>query len=122
MGREEVVHTLGQLRRFPRSDRRLSALLFDDEAVPRIHRQVMGITEAEYEKVPCQEPRAGQVDAEAVEEGTDAAGSVQRVQTRQESGRMDSWKPCHKDALPPGVEGRDHGRRPPRQPENMGLV
>src|SRR2546428_14053018 len=122
MGREEVVHTLGQLRRFPRSDRRLSALLFDDEAVPRIHRQVMGITEAEYEKVPCREQRAGQVDAEAVEEGTDAAYPVQRVQTHQKYRRMDPWKPSHQDALPPGDEGSDHGRWPPRKPELMGLV
>src|SRR2546426_9840254 len=101
MGREEVVHTLGQLRRFPRSDRRLSALLFDDEAVPRIHRQVMGLTEAEYEKVPRREPRAGQADAAAAEEGTDAAGSVHSAQTRQESRRMGPLRPSHKRSIPP---------------------
>src|SRR5207245_5195017 len=70
VGQEETVPTLGQLRSLDRAYRRLSTILFDDEAIPRINRQVLGITEAENERVPCQAQRTRQVYTESAQAGT----------------------------------------------------
>ena len=40
--REETVPTLGQLRSLARAYRRLSTILFDDDAIPRINRASLG--------------------------------------------------------------------------------
>src|SRR5207249_5175691 len=96
VGQEETVPTLGQLRSLDRAYRRLSTILFDDEAIPRIDRQVLGIAEAENERVPCRAQRTGQVYTDSAQEGTTTADPVQRVCSYQE------WTDGVLEALSPG--------------------
>src|SRR2546422_10229693 len=122
VGQEETVPTLGQLRSLDRAYRRLSTILFDDEAIPRINRQVLGITEAENKRVPCQAQRTRRVYTESAQAGTTTTDPVQRVCSHQECGRVEHWKRCFQNALPLGNERKDHGSRSSRQPEHLGPI
>src|SRR3989442_666482 len=109
--RGETVPTLGQFRSFDCAYRRLSTLLFDDEAIPRIDRQVLGITEAENKRVPCRAQRTEQVYTQSAQEGTTTADPVQRVWSHEECGRVEHWKRCLQDALPLGNERKNQCSR-----------
>src|SRR2546422_2859953 len=111
VGQEEIVPTLGQLRSLARAYRRLSTLLFDDDAIPRINRQVLGITEAENKRVPCRAQRTEQVYTQSAQEGTTTADPVQRVCSHEECGRVEHWKRCLQDALPLGNERKNQRSR-----------